>query len=320
MTTQASTNKHAERFRELAETVDAKRTELERPRLDNTPKRARQAMEARIEARNLARVADALRIIADGHERGDLPPMVEAIRTRAALEPMVTKRTGSTGYYEVHESDEWRSDTPEAQAVRAYIDAHKSDAQQQQEAKTAAALKVAQLERSVKFSSIDGFFPTPPALIARMMAASDADKGMKALEPSAGKGDILQAMHDAGLNAVGFEINHTLAGICQAKGLRCQCYDFVSIDPIPMLDRVLMNPPFEHHQDAKHIRRAFDWLKPGGRIVAIACANVTFADRCQWFRDWLEEVGATVEELPPGSFADGFVQTNVNTVLIVIDK
>ena len=320
MTVNVSTNPQAERFRSQARTLTTRIGELMRPRRDNTPKRAREAMSARLDAQNLARLAAAYIALADAHERGTLPPELAALRTRDDIERKVTKCIESSGYYNVHEGKDYRDNSPTALALRAWLASVKTSEQEQQEAKRAEAVKIAALEREVKFADIPGFFPTPPALIRKMMDAADCDPGMKVLEPSAGKGDILAALTAAGCNAVGFEINYTLADICKAKGLRCERADFLEMEPCPMLDRVVMNPPFEQYQDAKHVRRAFDWLKPGGRIVAIVGAGCLHAARCEWFRDWLREVGAVVDHQPAGSFADAFNPTGVNVALIVIDK
>jgi hypothetical protein len=34
-------------------------------------------------------------------------------------------------------------------------------------------------------------------------------------------------------------------------------------------DRVVMNPPFDHGADIKHVEHARKFLKPGGRLVAV---------------------------------------------------
>jgi 16S rRNA G1207 methylase RsmC len=79
-----------------------------------------------------------------------------------------------------------------------------------------------------------------------------------------------------------------------------------------------MNPPFEHGQDAKHVKHAFDFLKPGGRLVAIMANGAQFAK----FSPWLEDRGGWSEELPSDAFTgkDAFRQTGVSTRLVVIDN
>jgi len=90
-------------------------------------------------------------------------------------------------------------------------------------------------------------------------------------------------------------------------------------------DTVLMNPPFERiegvgAQDAAHVQRAYDMLAPGGRLVAIMGEGVFFRSYKQetLFREWLEERGATVIELPEGAFKQS--GTMVRTRMVVIDR
>ncbi len=42
--------------------------------------------------------------------------------------------------------------------------------------------------------------------------------------------------------------------------------------PVQYYSRVIMNPPFSHGQDIRHILRAFSLLRPGGVLVAV-CLN-----------------------------------------------
>jgi 16S rRNA G1207 methylase RsmC len=80
-------------------------------------------------------------------------------------------------------------------------------------------------------------------------------------------------------------------------------------------DRILMNPPFEHGADIKHIQHAIHALNPGGRLVAI-CAN---GPRQQaTLKAMAETSGGWYEELPAGTFADQ--GSNVNTALLVIEN
>lgn len=58
-------------------------------------------------------------------------------------------------------------------------------------------------------------------------------------------------------------------------------------------DRILMNPPFERLQDVDHVKKAYDHLKEGGRVIAIMGESAFFnsTKKAVEFRDWLEEVG-----------------------------
>ncbi|ULQ47391.1 hypothetical protein JN531_003700 [Flagellatimonas centrodinii] len=89
-------------------------------------------------------------------------------------------------------------------------------------------------------------------------------------------------------------------------------------------DRIIMNPPFSDGRDMKHVRHAYDLLRPGGRIVAIMGEGAFFRDNQQArdFRDWLESVEGTSEKLAEGTFQDPSlpVTTGANARMVVIEK
>lgn len=180
-------------------------------------------------------------------------------------------------------------------------------------------------ERSLIGRKIDGFFPTPRPAIDKMLAAADIQPGMSVLEPSAGKGDILDAVKEQHPDAktIGIETNSDLRDLIGMKGHELHDdTDFLQHNG--QYDRIVMNPPFENRQDATHVQHAFKNLKPGGRLVAIMGAGVFggSSKKDQEFRDWLDEHGGEVEDMPEGSFngADAFRKTGVNTRMVVIDK
>lgn len=89
-------------------------------------------------------------------------------------------------------------------------------------------------------------------------------------------------------------------------------------------DRILMNPPFSKQRDIDHVKHAYDLLKPGGRIVAVMSEGSFFRSnkKATAFREWMDELGATSERLPEGSFNDPNlpVNTGVNARMVIIDK
>jgi hypothetical protein len=89
-------------------------------------------------------------------------------------------------------------------------------------------------------------------------------------------------------------------------------------------DRIIMNPPFSKGRDIEHVKHAFSLLRPGGRLVAIMGEGAFFQSNkaAESFRNWLDELGATSEKLPEGSFLDPNlpVNTGVNARMVVIDK
>ena len=188
----------------------------------------------------------------------------------------------------------------------------------------AAAFKAMRdkLRAGVQVISAPQLFPTPPALAARMVELAEIAPEHRVLEPSAGTGNILRAIGNAP-DKVAVEINRGLTEILAragVSGLRIHEGDFLACKPgepkdwlldddLGKFDRILMNPPFENATDIKHILHALNFLKPGGRLVAI-CANGPRQN------EKLQPIADTWEELP----ADAFEKegTRVSTVLLSI--
>lgn len=89
------------------------------------------------------------------------------------------------------------------------------------------------------------------------------------------------------------------------NGVRVQCGDFMEWQPVQYYSRVIMNPPFSHGQDIRHILRAFSLLRPGGVLVAVCLNGPRQQEKLLPFSD-------VREELPRGTFA----YTDVPTMII----
>lgn len=168
------------------------------------------------------------------------------------------------------------------------------------------------------------FFPTPAGEAQRMVQMAGIKAGDRVLEPSAGNGNIADAAAAAGAKVDVLEISSQLREILKVKGYNVVGHDFLEYEPDEKYDAVLMNPPFSNRLDATHIMRAYDMVKPGGKLVAIAGEGVFFgADRkAVEFRDWLERHSALVEQLQQRTFQDRalLATTGANARLLVIEK
>lgn len=182
------------------------------------------------------------------------------------------------------------------------------------------------LRSGVHVVSAPQLFPTPPELAARMVEEAGIRSGMRILEPSAGTGRLLDALRDAGamhtcvVRAV--EVNRAMADRLTDRypGVIVDCRDFLTFgSQCDSFDVVVMNPPFADGADVAHVTHAAGLLAPGGRLVAIMSAGVTFrSDRkTRDFRALVERLGGSIEELPPGTFESS--GTGVHTVLVVLD-
>ena len=176
-----------------------------------------------------------------------------------------------------------------------------------------------------------GFFPTPPALVSRVLEAGHVGTRatwsgdyprLSILEPSAGLGAIALAGAKAGHRVTAVEIQAPHAThLREAGGLqRVICGDFLELSPdqTGLFDRVLMNPPFDGGRDVDHVTHALRFLAPGGRLVAIMGAGVEFREdrKTTDFRAMVERFGGAFQDLPAGAFAES--GTNVNTALLTL--
>lgn len=167
-----------------------------------------------------------------------------------------------------------------------------------------------------------GYFATTPQVLAVLLAEAEIQPGQRMLEPSAGCGVLARAGLAAGARVDCVEIRHDAAVALHQSGLYAdvQCDDFMTLPVRPVYDRVLMNPPFGNQADLRHVRRAYDWLAPGGRLVTVMASGVTQRENrlSVEFRDFVAAQGGRFAPLPENAFrASG---TDVRTVTLVLDR
>lgn len=116
---------------------------------------------------------------------------------------------------------------------------------------------------------LPGFFPTPRPVISRMLELAEIQDDDRLLEPSCGKGDILDVVReqhpDTSLTAI--ELNRTLFDVLEAKRHDVRSEDFLEYEGEH--DVIVMNPPFEQLLDIDHVQHAFKQLAAGGRLVSV---------------------------------------------------
>ena len=102
--------------------------------------------------------------------------------------------------------------------------------------------------------------------------------------------------------------------------------DFLDTYPmlLPYADAVVMNPPFSveglPQADLAHVSHALDCVRPGGALVAVMSAGVTFRQNAATlaFRTRVEGMGGRFEQLPEGAFASA--GTDVCAVTLTIPE
>lgn len=170
------------------------------------------------------------------------------------------------------------------------------------------------------------YYPTPDDIAKYMVSLSGIryGGGKVVLEPSAGKGAILQYLVQYmgnEINAV--EIDRDKSNYLRGMGYKVECKsfeDYIGEDSSKLYDIVVMNPPFSGYRDIKHIAMAFNKLRVGGRVVSLIASNhLKYNEEIvKIFREKLVEYGGKVEELPYGVFNGS--GTLVDVSIIVLDK
>ena len=85
-------------------------------------------------------------------------------------------------------------------------------------------------------------------------------------------------------------------------------------------DCIIANPPFAKNQDIDHVRKMWDVLAAGGRIVTIMSAHWTFSQNRKEldFRDFVRQYSTDVEDVPAGAFKES--GTGVASVIVQLRK
>jgi hypothetical protein len=164
------------------------------------------------------------------------------------------------------------------------------------------------------------FFPTPENVIELMIQGENI-AGKVILEPSAGKGDIVDYLTEHGAkNVISCENNEDLKKILQTK---CKIIesDFLNLtsDKISHIDFIIMNPPFS--ADEKHILHAYNIAPAGCKIISLCNTSTvenTHTNSRKELKKLIDSYG--ISENLGDCFTDAERQTGVNITLIKINK
>lgn len=164
------------------------------------------------------------------------------------------------------------------------------------------------------------FYPTPNNVIEQMLIGIDIQNKI-ILEPSAGKGNIVNYLHNNGVkDVIACELNKDLAKIVSSK-CRLIKEDFLEVrsEEISHIDLIVMNPPFS--ADEKHILHAWD-IAPGGCQIIALCNIDTiqndYTRNRQILSGIIKENGYfnSLEKC----FSDAERQTNVDIACVYLTK
>ncbi len=163
------------------------------------------------------------------------------------------------------------------------------------------------------------FYPTHKEVVNSHLLNGLDLSGKKALEPSAGCGNIASEMRDKGAQVYCVEIMQEMCECLMLNGFEIIGSDFMLLDTSLKFDIIIANPPFCNSQDIKHITKMYDHLAKGGTLRAIMSTTSYNGSNKQAkeFRSWLSEKG-TCTDLGRGLFA--YLGTNVGVSMIEIVK
>lgn len=182
------------------------------------------------------------------------------------------------------------------------------------------------------YAENDNFYPTPPELATRLLDEIDYTRPIKnVLEPSAGKGDLIEAakaytldgsrwsrsaLEDATFKAI--ESDPTLQAVLKGKGVTLLDSDFLAYSGGDIFDLIIMNPPFANAE--AHLHKALD-IMFSGQIAAIMPAEVLlhpFSNERQRLVSRLKELDADFDFVE-GAFSGAERGTDVDIAIVYVD-
>jgi predicted RNA methylase len=317
----------AARLEELANGMQKTIDEKTRPMSQNwTAKRGREYNSRCHDGRHLQRVQEALRVLAAHWRAGTVPDSMRELKAKSAILPLLSCHWDSCND---RGTDDFRNTSPLAVELRELIELNRSGETREQLAAAKRAADIKAAEDNLRLRNVPGFFPTPPALVDRMVEQAQfpqsPSEDFSVLEPSAGIGSIADGIASEippdRIKCV--EISSACCSVLELKGYNVGEGDFLQIPAGERFDRILMNPPFENGQDIDHVRHAFSLLKSGGRLVAIMSEGsfTTTKRKAVEFVEWIDSQCAEYETIR-GAFDNltAFRSTGVTVRLVTIDK
>ena len=184
-------------------------------------------------------------------------------------------------------------------------------------------------ERKKKYQ----FFGTPPEVadyILEYLPKECTETGFvyikdtdKVLEPSAGQGSIINAIHRINPNVMVdcFEAMAENKEVLQTlSNVNILGDDFLQSDTNIKYDLIVANPPFANNQDIDHVVRMYEHLKPSGTLISIMSPHFIMASdkKSKAFRWFINHETAETHYLEEGAFQES--GTNIRTAFVIIHK
>lgn len=169
------------------------------------------------------------------------------------------------------------------------------------------------------------FYPTPPQLAERMASMIDSKFSSRILEPSAGKGDLVQAVkarfersYQSKLKVDCIEKEPELRALLTGSGYRVIDTDFLAYTSTKQYDTIIMNPPFSNGDD--HVLKAWELIYNGDVIALLNAETIRnpYSKARQLLVSIIEQHG-TIEFIE-GAFSDAERKTDIDVALVHLKK
>ena len=174
------------------------------------------------------------------------------------------------------------------------------------------------------------FYPTPKVIVEKMINSSSVIKNLNRniviLEPSAGKGDIVDTLVEHFENSYRnkpnihtIEIEPDLQGILRSKNYKVIASDFLKFSTNTLYDLIIMNPPFDN--GAKHFLKAYEILKNGELICLLNAETINnpYSFERQKLIQIVKDSNGEIVSLGK-CFTDAERKTAVDVVMIRLEK
>ena len=182
------------------------------------------------------------------------------------------------------------------------------------------------------FTDNKDFYPTPQNIINKMLCDIDFSMIKSILEPSSGKGDIVEALkkkeeshnkyygnrkYQFDIDCI--EVDQNLQHILKGKSFRVVYNDFLTYNTMKEYDLIVMNPPFSN--GCKHLLKALEMQKRNGGAVICLLNAETLKNPCtndrQDLQRKLAEYNAKIEFIQD-AFLDAERKTVVEIALVKV--
>lgn len=180
------------------------------------------------------------------------------------------------------------------------------------------------------FTNNSDFYPTPKNLIDKMLDGLEWKMIHTILEPSAGKGNIVEALREKQkfnnkwyttikLDIDCIESDENLRAVLKEKNIRVVHDDFLTYNTMKEYDLIVMNPPFSN--GCKHLLKALELQQRNGGAVVCLLNAETLKNECNneriMLNRMLREYNADIQYIQD-AFADAERKTDVEVALVKV--